>query len=351
MPCNHAETSAFLDFVDRYLDAASYVPEGGNRLFPVMQLYGQATELALKAYLASTVGKWGMVHDLMLLLATAEKNGLAIADSQRDNIKKLNQVYYYSGAFDQKFPARYPRVGGAVWVTPGKRQLVEIVESIASQARDELAGIPSKADAPLAQLFSDGRGCDRCYPGQEIYVPQCDPNNSTGKSEVVFINERPGRIGTGKSGYVSFDNGDPTANFFRECFELAGLDRRSVFVTNACLCHPAFDGYKDKRPTVTELVNCHHWLRKQLETAKPLLIVTVGWKALESALRYFGHWPVRDRNTFGSWVGQLIEDNDPWIFPVAHTSDRGRANRKAAIQKEDWLKIPIILERARQLHE
>jgi hypothetical protein len=34
----------------------------------------------------------------------------------------------------------------------------------------------------------------------------------------MFVNERPRRIGTGDSGYVSFDNSDPSVEFFKEYF-------------------------------------------------------------------------------------------------------------------------------------
>jgi DNA polymerase len=203
----------------------------------------------------------------------------------------------------------------------------------------------------MDHLFRSAGSCQRCYPGKPIHVPLPDPNNSTGESEIMFINERPGRIGTGKSGYVSFDNDDPTASFFRECFEAARLDRRSIFITNACLCHPIFEEYKDTQPTISELTNCHHWLREQLKIVRPLLIVTVGWSALQSILRYEGLWPVPGRKSFASWVGESIETTSPWIYPVAHTSRKGRANRKAALQKADWLRIPDILRRARRLNQ
>lgn len=216
-----------------------------------------------------------------------------------------------------------------------------MASSFTSKSADSNSGVN--------RIFENARTCTRCYPDDEIYVPLPDPNNSMGKSEIIFINERPGRVGTGKSGYVSFDNDDPTATFFRECFEAASLDREKVFITNACICHPVIDGYKDTQPKIAELVQCHFWLHQQLEVVRPSLIVTVGWSALQSVLRYYGRWPVRDKLTFGAWVGRLIDDNDPWIYPVAHTSLKGRANRKATLQHSDWLEIPKILRRARIL--
>lgn len=192
-------------------------------------------------------------------------------------------------------------------------------------------------------VINAARSCERCFPGESIYVPLPDPKNSTGKADIVFVNERPGRIGTGKSGYVSFDNDDPSANFFRECFELAGLSRKKVFITNACLCHPSFDGYTDTVPKVRELKNCHFWLKQQLEIAKPKLIVTVGRVAFESVLRYFGRWPLIGRPRFLDVVGNQLKENHLWIFPVAHTSRLGRANRTEELQKSDWQKISEIV--------
>jgi hypothetical protein len=61
----------------------------------------------------------------------------------------------------------------------------------------------------------------------------------------MFINERPGRIGPGKSNKISFDNDDPTANWFKELFAMTGLDRREIFMTNACLYYPQDAAYAE----------------------------------------------------------------------------------------------------------
>lgn len=200
-----------------------------------------------------------------------------------------------------------------------------------------------KKMANLREILLEARLCQRCYPETKICVPLPDPNNSIGEVDIIFINERPGRIGTGQSGYISFDNDDPAANFFRECFDLVGLDRQKVFITNACLCYPLSDGYTDTKPTVSELTNCHFWLRKQLEVANPKLIVTIGESAWKSALRYFDCWHQFKHIGFLKSVGNVITETTPWIFPLSHTSRRGRVHRSAGLQRNDWKKIPGII--------
>ena len=199
----------------------------------------------------------------------------------------------------------------------------------------------------LVGLFEEARECQRCYPGEDISIPLPDPKNSNGKADILFVNERPGRIGTGNSGFISFDNDDPSAEFFKECFSLISVDRRLVFITNACLCHPIFEGYRDTAPSVREMKNCHYWLSRQLEMTDPQLVVTIGAVAFQSVLRHFNLWATYKNQKFLSLVGSVIADSQPWLYPLSHTSRLGRVNRPAHLQKNDWRKIPEILEKKR----
>jgi uracil-DNA glycosylase family 4 len=175
-------------------------------------------------------------------------------------------------------------------------------------------------------------------------VPYPDPNNAQESAQIMFVNERPGRIGTGDSGYVSFDNNDPSAEFFRECFSQLKLNRKQVFITNACLCHPVFPEYTDKTPTKKEIVNCHEWLSRQLSILQPKLIITVGSIALKSITLFFPFSEQLKTFKLKNDIGNVIRDTPPWLYPLYHTSRRGRTHRDAEKQKLDWLKIPSILE-------
>lgn len=195
----------------------------------------------------------------------------------------------------------------------------------------------------VAELFRQASTCTRCYGDQSIYVPLPDPKNAASRAKVLFVNERPGRIGTGASGYVSFDNPDPTARLFKELFSITGLERTEVIMTNACLCHPRFDGYRDKAPTVREIRNCHHWLQKQIEICQPKLIVTVGRVAYQSVLRLMNLWPLPGRPRFIDRIGEVVPNSSPTVYPVVHTSAQGRLSRPIATQREDWAHIKEVL--------
>lgn len=201
----------------------------------------------------------------------------------------------------------------------------------------------------IQKMFDEAQDCHKCYGKNPIYVPYPDPNNAQESAQIMFVNERPGRIGPGGSGYVSFDNNDPSAEFFKECFNQLNLDRKQIFITNACLCHPVFPEYKDKAPTKREIVNCHEWLARQLSIMQPKLIVTIGSIALKSLTLFFPSSERLKHYQLKKDIGKVIRDTMPWVYPLYHTSWRGRTHRNAEKQKLDWLKIPSILEEINQL--
>jgi len=196
----------------------------------------------------------------------------------------------------------------------------------------------------VREIFQEAENCSLCNY-DKIKVPLFDPKNGTKNVKIMFVNERPGRIGTGQSGYVSFDNNDKTANLFKDCFEQLSLDRTQIFITNACICYPDLKEYRDKKPSAKELKNCSHYLKKQVAATNPKLIVTLGMSAL-NAMKYL--FPeskeIRNYKTFKKDIGTVIKDTSPWIYPVYHTSPRVQNSlRKPEQQKKDWLKINELL--------
>lgn len=179
------------------------------------------------------------------------------------------------------------------------------------------------------------------YPNSNILVPKPDPKNGKENIDIMFVNERPGRIGTKKSGIISFDNDDPSARNFKELFASLNILREKIFITNACLWFPDNHSYIDVPPTTKMLREEVKWFREQVEILKPKLIVAVGGSALR-ALRIFFEDSIELRNyTLRNNIGQGIEDTKLPIFPVYHTAIRVRnsGNRTEEEQMEDWRKM------------
>jgi uracil-DNA glycosylase family 4 len=165
-------------------------------------------------------------------------------------------------------------------------------------------------------------------------------------AKILFLVERPGRVGTGKSGRISFENEDPTAKFFRELFFSTGIDRKDIFITNAVLCHPIITGYKDTPASTKELKNCLYFLEKQVKIIRPKLIVTSGTKPLQAIKYLYPHRATLKKFELKNNIGEAITDERPFIYPLYHTSLRARLTRTENQQKEDWSKIPKILKEA-----
>jgi len=196
----------------------------------------------------------------------------------------------------------------------------------------------------MLAIFQEARTCTKCYGRIHLHVPAPDEENGGIGARILFLVERPGRVGTGKSGKISFENDDPTARFFKELFLSTGINRKRIFITNVVLCHPLVGGYKDTPPTAKQIQNCLYFLRKQVTLIKPKLIVTLGTKPLQAVKYLFPHRKMLRKFTLKADIGKVVVDDVPCIYPLYHTSMRARLTRPAQKQRKDWAKIPRILK-------
>ncbi len=174
--------------------------------------------------------------------------------------------------------------------------------------------------------------CEKCNNGERVLIPKPDEKNGFVGAKIMFINERPGRVGPGETGFVSFDNSDPSARRFKELFSLINIPRKDIFITNTCLWYPDDPNYTDTPPNIVSSVPI---LQDQIQTIKPLLIVAVGGTALK-ALKMIFKESKQLRNHRLSDVGKVINDTNPIIYPVYHTSNRAGITRSFEEQKKDW---------------
>ena len=194
----------------------------------------------------------------------------------------------------------------------------------------------------MKKLFDSAQKCDRCHHNNDLKVPYFEPRNGSEDIKIMFINERPGRVGPGESDLVGQFNNDPAAETFKHLLSLLkNINNKDIFITNSCLCYLPNLPTNQQHPGVRELLNCHYWLEKQIKIANPKLIVSIGAKALDSLKRLERFKSSKKLNSFElkNNIGELIKDTSPKIYPLYHTSRMGQIHRSLKKQEKDWLKI------------
>ena len=180
------------------------------------------------------------------------------------------------------------------------------------------------------------KACERFNQGP-IHIPKPDPKNGRpGKNIVLmFINERPGRVGPGQNDLISFENPDPTAHRFKRLFETLCIDKKSIFITNACIYYPLRKNYKDTQPTTGEINFSAPILKDQIKRVNPKILVPLGNTAIRTLKKVFPESSIR-KFRLKINVGDQITDIKPYIFPLYHTSNRAAITRNEKDQKKDW---------------
>jgi len=196
----------------------------------------------------------------------------------------------------------------------------------------------------IFKIFKKAKSCRKCYGNTSLHIPLPDQKNGGLEVKIIFLLERPGRIGTGKSDCISFENEDPTAKFFKELFSEININRKNIFITNAVLCYPISKNYRDTPASCKEIKNCLYFLEKQIKIIKPKLIITLGTKSLQAIKYLYPNRTALKRFKLKENIGEAIVDELPFIYPLYHTSLRARITRSNSQQREDWSKISNIIK-------
>jgi uracil-DNA glycosylase family protein len=139
--------------------------------------------------------------------------------------------------------------------------------------------LPEEPTLPALREAAAGcRGCRLWQVGTQTVFGEGDAG-----AKAFFVGEQPGdqedRAGKPFVG--------PAGRVFDEALEAAGIDRSSVYVTNA-VKHFKWQARGKRRihqkPNWTEMTACRPWLEAELEVVKPRVLVLLGATAAQSLL-------------------------------------------------------------------
>ncbi len=148
----------------------------------------------------------------------------------------------------------------------------------------------------------------------------------------MLIGEAPGRLGAARTG-VPFA-GDRSGAHLDALLDAAGWSRSDLYITNAVLCQPADDRGRNRRPSRAEIRRCGRWLREQLALVDPLVVVALGWTALDALGAIEPHDLMLARD-----IGRPIAWSGRWLVALYHPSARACIHRPLPRQAEDFLRL------------
>lgn len=233
--------------------------------------------------------------------ALSEGPGATRADAPAgDPLEEIWRTYYASifnparlkvGAMLKEMPKKYwrdmpetslvqPLIAGA-----RKRELEMIERSVLGQGLEDAAEhkIGSRSDVRSSwdQLFNQARNCTRC----ELYKHATQTVFGEGPTDasIMFVGEQPGdQEDVAGRPFVG-----PAGQLFDAALGNAGIDRSTVYVTNA-VKHFKFVQRGKRRihnkPDAGEIEACRWWIEHERALVRPSLTVALGATAARSLL-------------------------------------------------------------------
>jgi len=146
---------------------------------------------------------------------------------------------------------------------------------------DETAAplVPETASLPkLREAAAHCKACDLWKTGTQTVFGE-----GARTAEIVFVGEQPGD----KEDLAGRPFVGPAGRVLDEALELAGIDRKLAYVTNA-VKHFKWQARGKRRihqkPNWAELAACRPWLDAELDVVKPKVLVALGATAAQALL-------------------------------------------------------------------
>jgi uracil-DNA glycosylase len=145
--------------------------------------------------------------------------------------------------------------------------------------RSATAFLPTRGDiASLRAAAEDCRGCDLYRHAKQVVFGEGRPD-----ARIVLVGEQPGD----REDQLARPFVGPAGKLLDKCLEAAGIDRATVYVTNAVKhfkWEPRGKIRLHKKPNILEIMACRPWLEKEIAAIQPELIVCLGATAAQDLL-------------------------------------------------------------------
>lgn len=177
----------------------------------------------------------------------------------------------------------------------------------------------------MEQIEVNVKNCSKCRLCKE--AKNSVPGEGNINSEIVFIGEAPGATedATGRP-FVG-----RAGRLLEALIKALKMQREDVWIGNIIKHRPP----DNRDPLPDEIVVCEPYLTLQLETIKPLLVITLG----RFALNYFYKEGKISRDH-----GYLIKTGKYNVYPIYHPAAALRNSSVLNDLKRDFAKIPKVLE-------
>ncbi|RYE79815.1 MAG: DUF4130 domain-containing protein, partial [Oxalobacteraceae bacterium] len=152
--------------------------------------------------------------------------------------------------------------------------------------------------------------CRRCELWQ--FATQAVPGEGPQHAPIMFVGEQPGDQ-EDLAGHAFIG---PAGKLLDQVCEAAGVDRGTIYVTNAVKhfkWEPRGKRRLHKTPAQREVEACHYWLDKELAQVNPTVIVALGATALKSVLR-------SANVTLKNSLGKPMKVDGRWVVTTYHPS-------------------------------
>ena len=170
--------------------------------------------------------------------------------------------------------------------------------------------IAPAAAQPERQQPSQLDECRRCELWQ--FATQAVPGTGPKRAQIMFVGEQPGdQEDLAGQPFVG-----PAGKLLDQVCEAAGVDRDTIYVTNAVKhfkWEPRGKRRLHKTPAQREIEACHYWLDKELAQVQPTVIVALGATALKSVLR-------TANVTLKNSLGKPMQVDGRWVVTTYHPS-------------------------------